>query len=100
MLHNHDCKVFQLEDLLKDMLRHEENIENYDARKEFGVMVDTLIECIGCVNDEIERHEDEARYCRDMYDSEEDRNYYLNEQNEDLKEKIKAFEEAYKGMID
>ena len=52
MRHNHDCEIYQLADLLKAVMRYEEDLD-YDTRKQFGVFVDDLIDCIANVNEEL-----------------------------------------------
>ena len=61
MRHNYDCEVYELADLLKDMMKHEEEIENYDLRKQFAIFVDDLIAGIESTNDTIQDLETEAR---------------------------------------
>lgn len=53
MRHEYDCEVYPLADLLKDMLRYEEDIDDYDSRKRFSVLVDDLIDCVKEVNSHI-----------------------------------------------
>ena len=72
MLHRHEwvCEVWQLTDLLKDMMLHEETIDDYDTRRRFAVFVDDLIDCVVSVNEKVGDLEEEASMCRMYMDDE------------------------------
>ena len=94
MMHKWDCEIYQVADLLKNMLKYEENIENYDDRKTFGVFVDDLIEIIEIINEDIQ----DARQEVCMYDSRcEELEYQLDDEratNEDLRDRLDSIRKA------
>ena len=52
--HRYDCEIWQLADLLKDMMLFEETIEHgSDLDKHIRVFIDDLIECLVTVNEKV-----------------------------------------------
>ena len=100
ILHQHDCEIYQVADLLKDMLKYEETIDDYDTRKHFGILVDDLIDCIEIINHDIQ----DARQEVYMYDSRcEELEYQLAEANDtidELKTKLEAIHQAIESIND
>ena len=97
MRHNYDCEVYELADLLKDMMKHEEEIENYDLRKQFAIFVDDLIAGIESTNDTIRDLETEARSYAYRCEALEDELYYERDLVNELREKIADIDEAIKN---
>ena len=85
MRHNHDCEIYQLADLLKAMMRYEEDLD-YDTRKQFGVFVDDLIDCIANVNEEVEGLRSECHEYYSRCEALEDEHYGDSEIIDDLRE--------------
>ena len=94
MRHDWDCEIYQISDLLKDMMKYEENIDDYDTRKSFAILVDDLIDIIEIVNGEIQ----DARQEVYMYDSRcEELEYQLDDEratNEDLRDRLDNIRKA------
>ena len=70
MRHEWTCEIWQLTDLLKNMMLHEEEIKDYDTRKRFAVFVDDLVDCVIAVNEKVGDLEEEASMHRMYMDDE------------------------------
>ena len=95
MRHEWDCEIWQLTDLLKDMMKYEEGLD-YDTQQVFRVFVDDLIEGMKTVNEKIGDLEEEASMTRMYMDDEvsaaeslRDELDYANQTIDDLRDKFR-----------
>ena len=93
MRHEWDCEIYQLADLIKSMLKHEENIENYDDKKEFGQFVDDLIDGVKEVNETIDELKTECLIHMDRIEQLEDALYSDRELLDDAREELQDFKD-------
>ena len=87
MRHQYDCEIYQLADLLKDMLLYEEEIDRgSDLGKHLGLWIDNLIDSIRDVNRNIEDLTQEAQEAVFRCETIEDELQYANDDIDDLRD--------------
>ena len=94
MQHNYDCEVYTLADVLNDLLRYEETIDDYDTRKHVAILLDDLIAAVADVNATIGDLTEEARTQAWEAERLEDELYYANETIDDLRDKFRRIKNA------
>ena len=86
MQHNYDCEVYTLADVLNDLLRYEETIDDYDTRKHVAILLDDLIAAVADVNATIGDLTEEARTQAWEAERLQDELHYANETIDDLRD--------------
>ena len=89
VIHNYDCEVYTLADVLNDMIRFEEKLEtiaSHETAREFQLLVDDLIAAVADVNAAVGDLSEEAR--TQMWEAErlQDELHCANETIDDLRD--------------
>ena len=100
MQHNYDCEVYTLADVLNDLLRYEETIDDYDTRKHVAILLDDLIAAVADVNATIGDLTEEARTQAWEAERLQDELYYANSELDDLREEIKDFKDSLRKFVE
>ena len=98
-LHEWDCEVYQLADTLKDFLKYEETIDDYDTRKHVGILIDSLIDSIKEVNETIGELTHEARTALNTVECLEDELYSERQIMDELRDALASRNEDAEMMV-
>ena len=102
MKHKYDCEIWQAADILKELHKWEDMLQetDRDAWKDFQHIVNDFEDLLEIIDHRLEEAYDEYRFARDQLETEEDLRYAAEEREEELRGTLQNLRDAVKSAIE